>query len=80
MILFSPGVAVIENIASPHGPIGHVNYLAIPSVVYTHPEVAWVGYTEEQLKVSFYLFEYKSDPFTMTLFLSLLLHSLLSPS
>jgi dihydrolipoamide dehydrogenase len=41
------GVAVAELIA---GKSGHVNYDAIPGVVYTHPEVATVGKTEEQLK------------------------------
>jgi dihydrolipoamide dehydrogenase len=41
------GVAVAELIA---GQAGHVNYEAIPSVVYTHPEVAWVGLGEEELK------------------------------
>lgn len=41
------GIAVAEIIA---GKAGHVNYNAIPSVVYTHPEVAAVGKTEEQLK------------------------------
>jgi dihydrolipoamide dehydrogenase len=41
------GVAVAEIIA---GKPGHVNYDVIPSVIYTHPEVAWVGRTEEQLK------------------------------
>ena len=41
------GVAVAETIAGQHG---HVNYEVIPSVVYTHPEVASVGATEEQLK------------------------------
>lgn len=29
---------------------GHVNYDAIPAVVYTHPEVAWVGPSEQDLK------------------------------
>jgi dihydrolipoamide dehydrogenase len=41
------GVAVAEVIAGQHG---HVNYDAIPGVIYTHPEVASVGKTEEQLK------------------------------
>ncbi|HEV7255148.1 MAG TPA: dihydrolipoyl dehydrogenase [Mesorhizobium sp.] len=41
------GVAVAEIIAGQHG---HVNYETIPSVVYTNPEVASVGRTEEQLK------------------------------
>jgi dihydrolipoamide dehydrogenase len=40
-------VACIESIA---GKAGHVNYGVIPSVVYTAPEVAWVGKTEEELK------------------------------
>ena len=41
------GIAVAELIA---GKAGHVNYNTIPSVVYTHPEVAAVGLTEEQVK------------------------------
>jgi dihydrolipoamide dehydrogenase len=41
------GVACVEGIA---GSVGHVNYGAIPGVVYTSPEVATVGKTEEQLK------------------------------
>ena len=40
-------VAAIETIA---GKAGHVSYGLIPSVVYTAPEVAWVGKTEEELK------------------------------
>ncbi len=43
------GVAVAENIA---GQSGHVNYDTIPGVVYTTPEVAAIGKTEEQLKDS----------------------------
>ena len=41
------GMAVAENIA---GQSGHVNYDAIPGVIYTTPEVASIGKTEEQLK------------------------------
>jgi dihydrolipoamide dehydrogenase len=41
------GVAVAENLAGKHG---HVNYAAIPSVIYTAPELAAVGLTEEQVK------------------------------
>lgn len=43
------GIAVIEHIAGKHG---HVNYDAIPGVIYTHPEVANVGKTEEELKAA----------------------------
>lgn len=41
------GIAVAELIA---GQTPHLNYLTIPSVVYTHPEVASVGFTEEEAK------------------------------
>ncbi len=41
------GMAVAEVVAGKHG---HVNYGVIPGVIYTHPEVANVGATEEQLK------------------------------
>jgi len=40
------GIAVAERIAGQHS---EVNYEVIPSVVYTHPEIAWVGRTEEVL-------------------------------
>lgn len=43
------GIAVAELLATGHG---HVNYDAIPSVIYTHPEVAWVGRSEEQLRAA----------------------------
>jgi len=43
------GVAVAEIIA---GQAGHVNYETVPGVVYTHPEVASVGKTEEELKAA----------------------------
>ena len=41
------GIACVENLA---GKKGHVNYNTVPSIVYTHPEVASVGKTEEQIK------------------------------
>ena len=42
------GIAVAEYLA---GKYGHVNYDVIPGVVYTSPEVAYVGKTEEELKL-----------------------------
>jgi len=41
------GIACVENIVTGYG---HVNYDAIPGVVYTHPEIASVGKTEDELK------------------------------
>lgn len=41
------GIAAVEYIKHGHG---HVNYGAIPSVMYTHPEAAWVGLTEQEVK------------------------------
>lgn len=54
------GIAVVETIA---GKVGHVNYDAIPSVIYTHPELASVGKTEEQLKEAGV--EYNKGTFSM---------------
>ena len=55
------GVAVAETIAGQHG---HVNYKVIPGVVYTMPEVASVGATEEELKADGV--EYVSGQFPFT--------------
>jgi len=54
------GVAVAEIIA---GQAGHVNYDVIPNVIYTYPEIASVGKTEEELKAA--NIEYKVGKFTM---------------
>ena len=43
------GIACVETLAGLHG---HVNYANIPSIIYTHPEVAWVGKTEEEVKAA----------------------------
>jgi len=55
------GVALAENLA---GQRGHVNYGAIPGVVYTWPEVASVGETEEQLKARGQAYKVGKFPFT----------------
>ncbi|SHJ80125.1 dihydrolipoamide dehydrogenase [Hymenobacter daecheongensis DSM 21074] len=55
------GVFVAERIA---GQKPHVNYLLIPNVVYTWPEVAGVGYTEEQLKEQGLAYKSGSFPFS----------------
>jgi dihydrolipoamide dehydrogenase len=54
-------VACIETLA---GKAGHVNYGIIPSVVYTAPEVAWVGKTEEELKADGRAYKAGKFPFT----------------
>jgi dihydrolipoamide dehydrogenase len=54
-------VACAELIA---GRAGHVNYIAIPSVIYTYPEVATVGKTEEELKAAGVAYKVGKFPFT----------------
>ncbi|MCJ1338563.1 dihydrolipoamide dehydrogenase precursor [Bachmanniomyces sp. S44760] len=54
-------VAVIEYIKKGYG---HVNYNAIPSVMYTHPEVAWVGQNEAELKQQGIKYKTGSFPFS----------------
>jgi len=54
------GVMVADLIA---GRYGEVNYKVIPSVIYTAPEIAWVGLTEEQVKASGRAYKVGSFPF-----------------
>lgn len=54
------GVAVAERIAGQHG---HVNFNTIPWVIYTSPEIAWVGQTEQQLKASGKAYKAGTFPF-----------------
>jgi dihydrolipoamide dehydrogenase len=55
------GVALAEILVGQHG---HVNYDAIPGVVYTQPEIATVGKTEEDLKAAGVLYKVGKFPFT----------------
>ncbi|KAL9114607.1 MAG: hypothetical protein Q9227_001285 [Pyrenula ochraceoflavens] len=55
------GVAAIEYIKKGYG---HVNYGAIPSVMYTHPEVAWVGQNESELKAAGVKYRAGTFPFS----------------
>ncbi len=54
------GVACVERLAKGYG---HVNYNAIPNVVYTHPEIASVGRSEEELKEAGIAYRKGSFPF-----------------
>lgn len=55
------GIAIVESLK---GLGGHVNYDAIPGVVYTHPEIACVGKTEEELKEAGIKYKAGKFPFT----------------
>jgi dihydrolipoamide dehydrogenase len=54
------GVAVAERIAGQHG---HVNFNTVPWVIYTSPEIAWVGKTEQQLKQAGVAYKAGTFPF-----------------
>jgi dihydrolipoamide dehydrogenase len=54
------GVAVAERIAGQHG---HVNFNTVPWVIYTSPEISWVGRTEEQLKADGVAYKAGTFPF-----------------
>jgi dihydrolipoamide dehydrogenase len=54
------GVAVAERMAGQHG---HVNFNTIPWVIYTNPEIAWVGQTEAQLKAAGRAYKAGTFPF-----------------
>jgi dihydrolipoamide dehydrogenase len=55
------GVAAVEYLTKGYG---HVNYGAIPSVMYTHPEVAWVGQNEQELKAANVKYKVGTFPFS----------------
>jgi len=57
------GVAIAERIS---GKPGYINYEKIPWVIYTWPEIAWVGKTEEQLKSGGIEYRTGSFPFMAT--------------
>ncbi|KQV60402.1 dihydrolipoamide dehydrogenase [Pelomonas sp. Root1217] len=54
------GVAVAERMAGQHG---HVNFNTVPWVIYTSPEIAWVGKTEQQLKADGVAYKAGQFPF-----------------
>jgi dihydrolipoamide dehydrogenase len=54
------GIAVAERIANG---IGHIDFATIPWVIYTHPEIAWVGATEDELEAQGAQFKVGMFPF-----------------
>lgn len=42
------GIVCVESIVD--GSVPHIDYNCVPSVIYTHPEIAWIGKNEEELK------------------------------
>ncbi|KAI0755749.1 hypothetical protein C8Q74DRAFT_1391797 [Fomes fomentarius] len=54
------GIAAVEYVFKGHG---HINYHAIPAIVYTNPEVAWVGKTEQELKAEGVKYKVGKFPF-----------------
>ena len=54
------GIFVVESLA---GETSHISYETVPWVIYTHPEIAWVGKTEEQLKEANINYKKGSFPF-----------------
>mmetsp|Transcript_18839 Transcript_18839/g.47864 ORF Transcript_18839/g.47864 Transcript_18839/m.47864 type:complete len:506 (+) Transcript_18839:78-1595(+) len=54
------GIACVEDIAGGHG---HINYATIPGVIYTHPEVAWVGMNSDEATKAGYTIKTGSFPF-----------------
>jgi len=42
------GIVCVESIVD--GGVPHMDYNCVPSVIYTHPEIAWIGKNEEELK------------------------------
>jgi dihydrolipoamide dehydrogenase len=57
------GIAVVEHIVTGHG---HINFDTIPWVIYTDPEIAWVGKTEKELKEAGIDYKTGSFPFAVT--------------
>ena len=57
------GVAVAERIAKGHG---HMNYETVPWAIYTSPEIAWVGQTEQQVKAAQIPYRSGTFPFAAT--------------
>ena len=55
---FPAGIICVEGIA---GGAVHIDYNCVPNVIYTHPEVAWVGKTEEMLKEEVWLSPLESN-------------------
>lgn len=57
------GIMVADMIAGKHG---HMNYDVIPNIIYTHPELAWVGKTEQELKAEGVNYKAGKFPFAAT--------------
>lgn len=63
------GILCVEGIC---GGATHIDYNCVPSVIYTHPEVAWVGKSEEKLKEEVFAVydSVSSVPFNVTVMLT----------